>query len=71
MLFDDRPDRPGVKFKDADLLGCPLRVTVGARGLKEGIIEVKWRQRKEIEKIPKEGVVEKIFEIIKIGLGKA
>jgi prolyl-tRNA synthetase len=71
VLFDDRPDRPGVKFKDADLLGCPLRVTVGARGLKEGMIEVKWRQRKEIEKIPQEGIVEKIFEIIKIGLGKA
>ena len=71
VLFDDRPDRPGVKFKDADLIGCPLRVTVGARGLKEGIIEVKWRARKEIEKIPREGVVEKIFEIINNGLGKA
>jgi prolyl-tRNA synthetase len=71
VLLDDRPDRPGVKFKDADLLGCPLRVTVGTRGLKEGIIEVKWRGRKENEKISKEGVVEKIFEIIKIGLGKA
>jgi prolyl-tRNA synthetase len=71
VLFDDRPDRPGVKFKDADLLGCPLRVTVGARGLKEGMIEVKWRARKESEKIPQEGIVEKIFEKIKNGLGKA
>jgi prolyl-tRNA synthetase len=71
VLFDDRPDRPGVKFKDADLLGCPLRVTVGARGLKEGMIEVKWRAWKESEKIPQEGIVEKIFEKIKNGLGKA
>jgi Prolyl-tRNA synthetase len=71
VLLDDRPDRPGVKFKDADLIGCPLRVTVGARGLKEGLIEVKWRERKESEKIPKEGVVEKIFEIINNRLGKA
>jgi prolyl-tRNA synthetase len=71
VLLDDRPDRPGVKFKDADLLGCPLRVTVGARGLKEGTVEVKWRNRKENEKISKQGVVEKIFEIIKIGLGNA
>ena len=71
VLLDDRSERPGVKFKDADLIGCPLRVTVGSRGLKEGIIEVKWRSRKEIEKIPKDGVVEKIIEKIKNGLGNS
>src|SRR5262249_1704646 len=43
VLFDDRDQRPGVKFKDADLIGIPLRVVVGERGLKEGTIEVKWR----------------------------
>jgi prolyl-tRNA synthetase len=43
VLFDDRDQRPGVKFKDADLVGIPLRVVVGERGLKEGTIEVKWR----------------------------
>jgi prolyl-tRNA synthetase len=43
VLFDDRDQRPGVKFKDADLIGVPLRVVVGERGLKEGTIEVKWR----------------------------
>ena len=42
-LIDDRDHRPGVKFKDADLIGIPLRVVVGERGLKEGTIEVKWR----------------------------
>jgi prolyl-tRNA synthetase len=43
VLVDDREQRPGVKFKDADLIGVPLRVIVGERGLKEGTIEVKWR----------------------------
>lgn len=70
-LLDDRPDRPGVKFKDADLIGCPLRVTVGARGLKDGMVEVKWREQKESEKIPQAGIVEKILKIINNRLGKA
>jgi prolyl-tRNA synthetase len=70
VLFDDREERPGVKFKDADLIGCPLRVTVGARGLKEGSIEVKWREKKETEKIPKDPVIEKIFEFFNNKLGK-
>ncbi len=43
VLVDDRDQRPGVKFKDADLIGIPLRIVVGERGLKEGTIEVKWR----------------------------
>ena len=43
VLIDDRDQRPGVKFKDADLIGVPLRVVIGERGLKEGTIEVKWR----------------------------
>jgi len=43
VLLDDRDERPGVKFKDADLLGVPLRITLGARGLAEGIAEVKER----------------------------
>jgi len=43
VLVDDRDQRPGFKFKDADLIGIPLRVVIGERGLKEGTIEVKWR----------------------------
>ena len=70
VLLDDREERPGVKFKDADLIGCPLRVTVGSRGLKEGIIEVKWRREKETEKIPQDLALEKIFEIMHNKLGK-
>jgi len=42
-LIDDREQRPGFKFKDADLIGIPLRVVIGERGLKEGTVEVKWR----------------------------
>ena len=44
-------ERPGVKFKDADLIGIPLRITVGARGLKEGVVEFKWRAEKDVKKI--------------------
>lgn len=43
VLLDDRNERPGIKFKDADLIGIPLRVTVGARNLKEGNVELKER----------------------------
>jgi len=52
VLIDDREERPGVKFKDADLIGIPLRLTVGGRGLKEGVIEMKWRTAKDVQKIP-------------------
>lgn len=43
VLVDDRDQRPGVKFKDADLIGIPLRVVIAERGLKEGTVEVRWR----------------------------
>ncbi|MSU46872.1 MAG: proline--tRNA ligase [Lacunisphaera sp.] len=52
VLIDDRDERPGVKFKDADLIGLPLRLTVGGRGLKEGIFEIKWRTSKDMRKVP-------------------
>ena len=52
VLFDDRDERPGSKFKDADLLGIPLRVTVGARGLKEGALELQQRRSGERSMLP-------------------
>jgi prolyl-tRNA synthetase len=52
VLIDDRAERPGVKFKDADLIGIPLRLTIGGKGLKEGIFELKWRAQKDIAKVP-------------------
>ena len=51
VLLDDRDCRAGVKFKDADLIGVPLRVVIGDRGLKEGKLEVKWRWEKDARKI--------------------
>ena len=48
VFVDDREERPGVKFKDADLIGCPLRVVVGAKGLAKGGVEIKPRTSKEV-----------------------
>jgi prolyl-tRNA synthetase len=51
VLYDDRDERGGVKFKDADLLGFPLRVTVGSRALKDGVIEVRRRRTGEVSTV--------------------
>jgi prolyl-tRNA synthetase len=57
VLYDDRDERPGVKFKDADLLGLPLRVTVGSRAVKEGVVEIRRRRTgAEIAQAPGEVV---------------
>ena len=52
VLTDDRDQRPGVKFKDVDLIGVPLRVVIGERGLKDGSIEVKWRHEAAARNLP-------------------
>ncbi len=52
VLYDDRDERPGVKFKDADLLGLPLRLTIGSRALKEGMLELKVRKTGEELRVP-------------------
>jgi prolyl-tRNA synthetase len=52
ILMDDRDVRPGVKFKDADLLGIPLRVTVGGRSLQQGMVEFKLRSQSESTLVP-------------------
>jgi len=53
VLHDDREGvSPGVKFKDADLLGMPLRVVIGAKGLKDGTAEVRDRRTKQMERVP-------------------
>lgn len=51
VLFDDRDERPGVKFKDADLLGMPLRLTIGSRGLVSGELELLDRRTKSVTKL--------------------
>ncbi|MCB0406652.1 MAG: proline--tRNA ligase, partial [Bdellovibrionales bacterium] len=50
-FLDDRPERPGPKFKDADLLGMPLRLNIGARGIKNNEIELVERRSKNIQKV--------------------
>jgi prolyl-tRNA synthetase len=50
VLWDDRDERPGVKFKDADLIGVPVRVTIGAKGLATGQIELKARTEADPKK---------------------
>jgi prolyl-tRNA synthetase len=60
VLVDDREERPGVKFKDADLIGIPLRVTIGERGLASGVFELKRRTQKEARSLPLEGAVDAI-----------
>jgi len=57
VLFDDRDERAGVKFNDADLIGCPVRVTVGEKGLKEGKAEVKQRTSKDNQLVPVEEII--------------
>jgi prolyl-tRNA synthetase len=52
VLLDDRDERPGPKFADADLIGIPVRVTVGDRGLKEGQVELKVRRTAEVTNVP-------------------
>jgi prolyl-tRNA synthetase len=60
VLFDDRDDRAGVKFNDADLIGCPIRVTVGERGLKEGMVELKPRKENDKQLVPVDEIIKKI-----------
>jgi prolyl-tRNA synthetase len=65
VLLDDRDQRAGVKFKDADLVGFPLRVVIGERGLKQGKLEIKWRWDEKSEMIDLDGAVDKIAAMIR------
>lgn len=64
VVLDDRDERAGVKFKDADLIGFPYRVTVG-KTINEGLVEYKTRETGEIEKVKPEIAVEHLVEIVK------
>ena len=63
VILDDRKERPGVKFKDADLLGIPIRITVG-RGAADGIIEYKMRREADKVELPVEEGIAKAIEIV-------
>jgi prolyl-tRNA synthetase len=64
VLYDDRDERPGVKFKDADLIGIPYRLAVGKKGLAEGVVELKPRRGAEVQKIKIDEVVRMLAERI-------
>jgi prolyl-tRNA synthetase len=62
-LLDDRDERPGVKFKDADLLGIPVRITVGNLLAKEGLVELKARKTREEKRVRPTDVAEAIVSL--------
>jgi prolyl-tRNA synthetase len=64
VLYDDRDERAGVKFNDADLLGMPVRVVVGERGLKNGTFELKARRDEESEPAPIEKAAQRVLMLV-------
>ena len=64
VLLDDRDERPGVKFKDADLIGIPLRLTLGAKGLEKDCVELRWRSDGKTDEIPLGDAAQTIHSII-------
>ena len=64
-LLDDRAERGGVKFKDADLIGIPIRITVGKRGLEEGVVEIKLRRDEEKESVAPDQAAGRAQELVK------
>ncbi len=65
VMMDDRDERPGVKFKDADLVGVPYRITVGKRSLDRGVVEVKERSTGKVEDVNPDNVVDYCRSILK------
>jgi len=64
VLLDDRDQRPGFKFKDAELIGFPIRITVGKRGLADGIVEIQTRRTGETQKVAPEQVVATVAAMV-------
>ncbi|MEL7657901.1 MAG: His/Gly/Thr/Pro-type tRNA ligase C-terminal domain-containing protein, partial [Bacillota bacterium] len=68
-VLDDRDERPGVKFKDADLVGYPLRVTVGSKTLANGEVELRDRKTGEVQLVKVEELAGRIQGMIREALG--
>ncbi|HTA03167.1 MAG TPA: proline--tRNA ligase [Streptosporangiaceae bacterium] len=64
VIIDDRDERPGVKFKDAELIGFPVRVSVGSRDLAEGMVEVVSRDSGERERVPVDQAVKHVQDLL-------
>ncbi|MEO2170905.1 MAG: proline--tRNA ligase [Acidimicrobiales bacterium] len=67
VLLDDRDGRPGVKFADAELIGIPLRVTIGPRGLENSIVELTARTDGERHDVPVDDVVARLVDLVVTG----
>ncbi|HEV7514696.1 MAG TPA: proline--tRNA ligase, partial [Thermoanaerobaculia bacterium] len=64
VLYDDRDERPGVKFKDADLIGIPVRLVIGAKSLKDGKVELSLRRDREKLLVPPGEAVRRVLELL-------
>ena len=64
VLMDDRDERAGIKFKDADLIGIPIHIILGEKNLKEGLVEIKDRRTRETVRVTIQEVSEKVTERI-------
>jgi len=64
VIIDDRDERPGVKFKDAELIGFPFRISVGSRDLAEGMVEIVSRESGERERVPVDQVVKHVEDLL-------
>jgi prolyl-tRNA synthetase len=64
VIIDDRAERAGVKFRDAELTGIPFRVTVGRRGLADGVVEITRRETGETTRVPVPDAVTRLRDAI-------
>ena len=67
VIYDDRDERPGVKFKDMELIGIPLRITVGKK-ITEGIVELKQRRDGNVLDVTIKDLIDKVKKCVKDGL---
>ena len=65
VVLDDRNERAGIKFKDADLIGYPVRVTIGKKWQQTGNVEIRLRRTGEVIEVPLEECHDKVMEILK------
>ncbi|TLY22983.1 MAG: proline--tRNA ligase [Nitrospirae bacterium] len=66
VLVDDRDERPGVKFNDADLIGCPHQVVIGEKNLSQGLMELKERRTGTVTKLPHAEITTSLIRLLKL-----
>jgi prolyl-tRNA synthetase len=64
--LDDRDERAGIKFKDADLIGIPLRVTIGEKSLLKGVVELKGRSDEKAREVPVDNAADEVASAIRV-----